>query len=345
MLTIVEKNHLLRFCECLANGRFSKKGLNGILPRPGNPGSPSGNAYNYLEATIRAISDIHILLALALAMTAMVFGICKTLQYHFRIGINLLLLACANYLQTLGLTRQYWHSWPAGTAALLRLLVVVGIYFFCGWILGIQNQRNLLSNHQFTVERVPEGNKRDSAILLKAACFLDPIFQNATFASLTNAERTQIGIQENHGLAFEWILELMLAACTFLVLMFRLLCSIFRSLEKRMKKTRIYTLFCGFIWVLSMIVFCYSAATVSNLRSWVAKSGWLEFDYKSNPDNNVSGFGQTVALLSVVAMLITALENAFIIVKRVSGKKNASKQKSKNGKRVVRSKKRKRILP
>lgn len=164
------------------------------------PASPSAHTIiSNLRFVLSQISRF--LLALALALSVVVFGICRTLQYHFDIGVNLLLLACANYLQTLGLTRQHCRSRQAGLAALLRLLAVVGIYFCCGWILAIQNASQLRSTHRFVAERMSGDDKRDSVVFLKAACFLDPGFQNNTFSSLSSADRTHIGLEENRGLA------------------------------------------------------------------------------------------------------------------------------------------------
>ena len=302
-----------------------------MIPRPGIPGAHD-NAYNFLESTLRAISDIQILLALALALSVVLFGICRTLQYHFEIGINLLLVACANYLQTLSLTRHYWRSWPTRMAALLRLLIMVGIYFCFGWILAIQNHQPFLNQHHFAVERMTADNKRDSAILLKAACFLEPSFQNNTFAHLNTAERTHIGLQENTGGAAEWILGLTLGCVTLLIFMFRILGAINHSLEDRIKKMKIHTILCASIWIFSLVVFCYSATTVSNLRSWVSKSGWLQPEEKNNPDDNIRGFGQTAALVLIGAMLINTLDNVSIIIKQTVHKKKASAKRSAKGK-------------
>ena len=212
-------------------------------------------------------------------------------------------------------------------AAFLRLLAMVGIYFCFGWMLAIQNHGPFLSKHHFTVERMPEDNRRDSAIFLKAACFLEPSFQNNTFALLKEPERTHIGLQENNSRAAEWILGLTLGGFTLLVFAFRILTSINHSIENRIKRTRIYPLFCASIWLLSLIVFCYSATTVSGLRSWVFKSGWLQLEEKSSPENSIPGFGQTAALVLVGAILINALENASIIIKPAISKKKAPKQK------------------
>lgn len=288
-------------------------------------------AYNFLESTLRAISDIQILLALALALSVVVFGICRTLQYHFDIGVNLLLLACANYLQTLGLTRQYWRSWPAGLAALLRLLAVVGIYFCFGWILAIQNASEFRSTHRFVAERMPGDDKRDSVVFLKAACFLDPDFQNNTFSSLSSADRTHIGLEENSGLATEWILGILLAVSTAVAFIVRLVQACRRGTKNliKVKKSKVRVIYHACIWLLSMTVFGYSASTVIGLQSWVSKSGWLQPGENGNPDDEIRGFGQTVALVLVAAMLIAALENASIIVKKKIKSKMISKGKGK----------------
>ncbi|KAI4206291.1 MAG: hypothetical protein LQ346_001187 [Caloplaca aetnensis] len=317
-----------------SRGKGKKGGLKGIVPRLGHGGFPE-RAYNSLESILRAISDIQILLALSLAMSVVVFGICRTIQYHFEIGINLLLLACANYLQTLGLTRHYWRSWPAALAAFIRLLAVIGIYFCFGWILAIQNSSpDTLRKHQFVAERMPGDNKTDSVVFLKAACFLDPYFQNNTFVPLEPAERTSIGLHENNGRAPEWLLGIMLVLLTGIAFI-TCLVQVFRGPPKTTKRMTVLRLVyrCS-IWLLSLAVLCYCAATVFGLRSWVSKSGWLQPVEKGNPDDSVRGFGQTAALVLLAAMVIAALENASVTVKGVKPKK-ASKGKYRKVKRHV----------
>ena len=310
-----------------------------MIPRPGarnvKEAGFSEHAFNSLECMLRAISDIQILLALALAISVVLFGVCRTLHYHFEIGINLLLLACANYLQTLGLTRHYWRSWPAGMAAFLRLLAMVGIYFCFGWMLAIQNSGIFLDKHSFAAERMSDEHTKDSVIFLKAACFLDPDFQNNTFRALDPAERTHIGLQENHGRAAEWYLGLMLAVLTLIAFFICLLSAFNRAIKKSMKKTVLHRIYYALIWLLSMVVFIYSAITVTGLRSWVSKSGWLQPGGNGNPQDDIRGFGQTAALVLMAAMLIGALENASIIVKQTGKQKKVSKRKLGNGKQHV----------
>ena len=162
---------------------------------------------------------------------SLTFDSCRKLQYHFGVGTNLLLLACVNYLQTLAFVRHYWRSWCAGVAALLRLLAVFGIYFFLGWILALQNTQPYVGMHKYTAERLPDNSRKDSVILLKAACFLDPVFQNTTFASLDQQRRNSIGLKNNNGHAAEWIFEILLVLVTGLVFILRLLNSIGRHSE------------------------------------------------------------------------------------------------------------------
>ncbi|KAL9026500.1 MAG: hypothetical protein Q9196_004842, partial [Gyalolechia fulgens] len=266
-------------------------------------------------------------------MSVVVFGICRTLQYHFEIGVNLLLLACANYLQTLGLTRHYWRSWPAALAAFMRLLAVIGIYFCFGWILAIQNSSSdTLRKHQFVAERMPGENKRDSVVFLKAACFLDPGFQNNTFVPLDPGQRTNIGVHENNGQAPEWFFGIMLMVVTGIALI-TCLVQVFRGPTKTTKRmTVLLAIYYASIWLLSTAVFCYSAATIFGLRSWVSKSGWLQPVERSNPDDSVRGFGQTAALVLLAAMVIAALENASVTVAKTVKPKKASKGKQKKAK-------------
>ncbi|KAL9043442.1 MAG: hypothetical protein Q9214_003374 [Letrouitia sp. 1 TL-2023] len=304
---------------------FRKTGRKGKIPLP------SERANHFLESVLHSISDIQILLALALALSVVVFGICRTLQYHFEVAVNLLLLACANYLQALGFTPKYWRSWPAAMADFLKLLGVVGIYLCFGWMMALQNDQHFADKHRFVAERMPAKAKIDSAILLKAACFLDPVFQNNTFMPLDEAQRAHIGLEENNGKAAEWILGLMLGVATLIILVIRFVTSFGHSPKNLMKKTAFHYLYYAPIWLLSLVVFCYSANTILGLRSWVSESGWVQLVEKGNPENNVRGFGQTAALLLMVAMLLGALKNTSTIMKR-AGKRNAKGKKASKGK-------------
>ena len=244
------------------------------------------------------------------------FGVCRTLQYQLNISVNLLLLACTSYLQTLGLTPHYWRSWLASMAVLLRLLAVVGVYFCFGWILAIQN--TFRSGHQFVAERMPGKNQTDSAVMLKAACFLDPNFQNNTFIALSQAERTHIGLQDNDGPAAEWLLGILLAVVTAVVFIGSIPFSLRRSPGDSKKNTVLHKIFYAFTWIPSAVVFSYSCSTVSGLRSWVSKSGWLQSVERGSPLDGVRGFGQTAALVLIAAMLIGALENSSTLIKQTA---------------------------
>ena len=269
---------------------------------------------------------------------SLIFDSCRKLQYHFGIGTNLLLLACVNYLQTLAFVRHYWRSWPAGMAALLRLLAVFGIYFFLGWILALQNAQPYLEAHPYTAQRLPGQHQKDSVILLKAACFLDPEFQSTAFASLDGEQRGTIGLTTNNGQAAEWIFEILLAVITVLVFILRLLNSIARHSEEQLPpgkilKEKAHLLYWVVIWLLSLTVFCYAATTVTSLRSWVAQSGWMQpAQTKANPENDIHGLGQLIALVLMAAVLISALDNASLSGKRQVVPKQSQPVKQKKGK-------------
>ena len=326
------------------------------FPHPGSPdptkkpSGPAQKAYHFLEYIIRAISDLQILLALALAISFVVVGICEKLQYQVTIGVNLLLMTCANYLLTLGLVRHHWRSKIAGLAALLRLLAVAGIYFLLGWILSLQNDWR---KRPHAAEYMPDKSRNSSAILLKAACFLDPAFQNTTLSQNTTTipgqRNNDFGIGDNHGLAPEWIFGIFLAIVTTLVLTVRLLGSFTRlgrldsdkagmpTYMKFLKNKLIQKGYWWLIWVLSVVVYGYSAYTISGLRSWVSQSGWLKSGERGNPEDRVSGFGQIAALVLMVAVVIAALDNAALSGKRTGKQKdlNAKPKKGKHGRSWV----------
>lgn len=286
---------------------------------------------------------------MALAISFVVVGICEKLQYQVTIGVNLLLMTCANYLLSLGLVRHQWRSWTAGLAALLRLMAVAGIYFLLGWILSLHSDR---AKYPYVAEHVPDNSTNESAILLKAACFLDPANQNTDLFRKTTSINGQSngllpGIKDNNGKAGEWILAILLAITTSIVLLVRLLGSFTRlgrlDSEKApaylniFKKKLVHKIYWFSIWSVSLAVYFWSLIVIARIRSWVSNSGWLKSGERGNPEDRVSGFGQIAALVLMVAVVIAALDNAALSHKRKDKQKdlNGKPKKGKHGRNWV----------
>lgn len=145
--------------------------------------------------------------------------------------------------------RHYWRSWLAGTAALVRLLAVIGIYFLLGWILALQNAAPFLSVNPFIAERRPGKGRNDSVILLKADC----------------------------------------------------------------------------------------AVTINGLCNWASQSGWLQPENLGSPENSISGFGQILALVIMVAVLIAALDHVSLNGRHPVKQKVNRKIKQKKDRRPLQS--------
>lgn len=306
--------------------------LQHYLPRPGArtrrpfdelPTSPE-HMYNIMESAIVIISDSQILLGLALAVSFIVIDRCKTLQYHFMIGINLLLLATTSYLQSLAIVRRR-RSLPGRLATILKTASVWFILYFIGWILVTQNAHR--SKHPWAAERLPSSNRTDSVIFLKAACFLDPDFQKTAFLR-TNTTMTvkhrYIGLDENTGNSPEWILWVMIVVTMSIVCSVRLLGSCCGRFWRKIKLTvdlppptnltggKWYDfVFWSFIWGLSFAAYIYVCMTVFPLRIWAFKSGWMKpNEMGENAENDITGFGQSAALFSIAAVVFAMLEQA-----------------------------------
>lgn len=279
---------------------------------------------------MRTISDAQLLLGLALAISFIILERCKTLQYHFQVAINLLLVTCGNFLLTLTLMRHVW-SWRALFVTLMRLAAVICILLFLVWILALQNASPYRDDRPLVAERSPwDGNKKtDSVIFLPAVCFLDKDFQKSAFHDVSSNGRARIGLVDNHGQAPEWIICFILSTALGITLFVRAACRCGRrrpqlaDLPPPAACGRLAVVFWLFIWSLNTAVFIWCAWTVSHLRAWVDTSGWIKPDGNhSNPENDARGFGQVLALASIAGVFFTMGD-----VVAESGKRENNSQK------------------
>ncbi len=64
-------------------------------------------------------------------------------------------------------------------------------------------------------------------------------------------------------------------------------------------------------WFLSLTVFCYSVIMTSYLRNWVAYPEWLTPSPSGEHiEDDIRGFGQTVAVVAMAAVVISMLDVA-----------------------------------
>jgi hypothetical protein len=279
--------------------------------------------YDFFETALRAISDAQILLALALAISFIILDDCNLLQYHWDVGVRLLLLACANYLQTLAYVRRILRPFQATLAAILRFLAVLAILFILGSILVAQYVTPLPSGQQrYVPEVVPPNTRNDSAILLKAICFLDRDSQQY-FGTLDDQDLQSIGLYPSNVPAPEWIFWILLVVAIGLVGIARIIIACCHrkqseavdiptaNFKSRTCPSPYEIMYWVLPWLLTVAVFIYSAATIAGLRGWAGGSGWLATNPDgSNPENSVGGFGQTASLVALAAVLITGLDAA-----------------------------------
>lgn len=238
------------------------------------------------------------------------------------IGINLLLLSAVNQLQAFAIARRR-RSLLGSLATILKVVAVGFILYFIGWVLVTQNAQPYKERHQFVAERMPSSDRNDSVIFLKAACFLDPDFQRK-FRNVTETNRTMIGIETNKGSSPEWVFWVMVVVATSIVCLVCLLgfcCGrVWRKIKLRVESPPPANLtggrwfdfvYWGFIWCLSFAVYIYVCMTIFPLRDWAFKSGWLKpNELGGYAENDISGFGQSAALFSLVTVVFAMLEQA-----------------------------------
>jgi hypothetical protein len=117
-----------------------------------------------LESLVVSCSDQQVFTGGAYALTLRYWKGCSITAYHYSIVANMMLLTCATHLLSIAIVRNYWrYPW----LAILRILIVTGVFTFTGL---------LLSNMQATGDvafpsGIPPQNTTDSGYLGLAACY------------------------------------------------------------------------------------------------------------------------------------------------------------------------------
>ena len=232
------------------------------------------------------------------------------------------------WIQTLFFTRRSLMSTWSMLAALVRLAAVAFIFVSLGWILNARSSPQFKSRHPLVPEHIPPWNRTDSVIFLKAACFLDPDFQNRTLNGTHFKEA--IGLQENREDPKEWIVFLALASLSGIAVVYLTIkagLTHYRWYQYGAKRNELegelkdeppsLTLgpcrtsmgLCVVLWLAYAVFTILSAKNVFEIRRWVDQSGWLKLDETGNPETGTAGFGQTLAMVSAAAAVLPILES------------------------------------
>ncbi|KAK7947839.1 uncharacterized protein PG986_008725 [Apiospora aurea] len=269
-----------------------------------------------LESLVLTSSDQQIFTGAAYALTLRYWQGCKISAYHYNIVGNMMLISCATHLMSVTVVRHYWQ-YPF--LALLRVLCVTGVFIVTGLLMVNQNAAD--PDIKFPTE-VPAADETDSFLLLPAACFetarspLEDTFKNTTSSVdvffKNNLNQSTPG-NTIHG--WNWYIILLLfylaAIVAEAIRYFRRnkhhagwrgkpgkrLSQVFKPKTKLRKAVSFgyLTYLTGGV-VVSSIAVIKSTVYIFQLRDWVARSGWMETDNGTNPENDWSSFGQLVPI-------------------------------------------------
>lgn len=246
-----------------------------------------------------AASDSQSLLSMAYWVNFYIKGKCELSAYHYRLAIDIGLISCSSFISSTLMIRNYYKK---PITAILRYMIISTVFGLLGIL--IFYQRDGLSGP----EQWPK-NRKTSAILLPASCFLDPdfhVFQGNTSQKI----RDQIGNPDNtvrFPMIF-WIMDLIL-------LIFSCIKNLYQSYFDKVHPEAadypyIWRCLTRFYKVLAfLILFATSSIAWTHilwLLVFVNDSGWIKLNSsKTNPERTFSDIGQLISLFSMFSILIS----------------------------------------
>lgn len=221
---------------------------------------------------------------------------CTISSYHYTIVTEIGLIACANIVLTTAFVSEYWKAPITGA---LRLGAMLTIFAFLGFVLN--HQRTRIE----TPEYIPSSDRKDSAILLPASCFLDSQFAHI-YSKLTTSERDKVGYPMKSYQFWEFPLWIVLL----IVLVAGIGRGIMQLRSDRSMRANTYSLWKGVIMCLykavALILFTIMTviawSRIYLFRKWVAHSGWMKPGRISNPADDWLENGQILPMLQLVVI-------------------------------------------
>lgn len=275
------------------------------------------------------MSDSQLVFGLALAIYFQVVGKCSVSMYHFKMGLNLIIVACINNLLTLILIRSFWRTW---FSSIVRLGLTGALIGLLGKILYILKKLN----YDYGLpEPLPPKSRTDSLILLPAACFVDSDYLQ-TFTALDldqakhQAKAAIIGRLEK---VAGWV-EIVpptqegiiwgFMVCFFGLVIFYRLTILLLQIRRRylshqkyesltMKPSGFFSAWrfvvCLVALIFSLVVSIIIYIRVWSLREWVFHSHWLKNnEYLGNEEARPTTFGQITTLCALGGFFVVAFD-------------------------------------
>ncbi|KEZ44138.1 hypothetical protein SAPIO_CDS3057 [Scedosporium apiospermum] len=242
--------------------------------------------FNFLSNLLIANADTQIFISLAYGINFALASKCTLSAYHYKVGLNMVLLALASTNLSTLMIRDYWRR--AKLAASMRFLVVAFIYVVLIWMLVYQFMGASRPEDTWSfLTKQRGGLATDSSILLPMSCFLDPDLD--PLRRLTDAQLNRVG----------GVLGTKAATLEVIVGSAMLVCFLLSHLAHGIRWCRGHSrpkanrpvwwgVIVSLYWIVALgastvaYVACY--LIVWCLRGWVYESGWMEDNGNSERD-------------------------------------------------------------
>jgi hypothetical protein len=269
-----------------------------------------------------AVSDSQSLLALAYSVNFKPFmpftpEVCTMTVYHYTIAINYILMSLSAAVMSVLMVQNYWKT---PIASVLRTCAHATVFIFMFMIMS-----NQLARPTFP-EWEPTFHRKDSAILLPAACFFDPDLDETLKKTFDGFNATQLNEVGTPYAPRQYSNEFSLLVINLMLYILALsryaaprayqVCQYyindnfdFGNREFGLYKNISFILF----WVVSTIATCVSLIVLARhiwvLRAWADQSGWLQLlPNGTNPESNMSGLAQIAPILALGCIAIAVAD-------------------------------------
>ncbi|KAF2495473.1 hypothetical protein BU16DRAFT_441557, partial [Lophium mytilinum] len=269
-----------------------------------------------IEGIILSCSDQQIFTSGAYAITLRYAQGCKISAYHYNIVGNMMLMTCATHLMSVTVVSQYWKH---KILAVVRILLVTGLYIATGLLLANQN----VAQTPRWPTNVPKRNETDSLLVLHAACFqsdtagvlkqtLDDSFKDSDSffdkTLLNSTPNNKIVGWNFFILMVLWYGFAIIAEIVRLWYHRRSRADAHQRAQRKGPAKWVYYIF--WFYQFGGAVFCtvaiiYSFVYIRRLRSWMGHSGWIQPDDGKNPESVPYTFGQLVPIFLTLLTLFT----------------------------------------
>ena len=293
-----------------ADKRSHRHNINhrGPLAPPGKRSKRFDTFLTVVRALVISTADAQSIIALTYAINFGMSGKCTVSAYHFSVGVNTILCACATIILSVIMVRDFWKAF---CAALIRFSISISLLAILGRILVYQYFRPLAPE---AIGWLPDKrNNTDSSIFVPIACFLDPDLD--PFKGLSNVRVEWLGGRAQSKNQPEIYLYILLVLCFLLghgSHIYRRKDRYGQSASTSQAPKRINgwsILYYFFTLVTCSLVYLMCWGHNWLIRDFVDGSGWIVGGRTNeNPERNVNSIGQLLPLVAIGWVVINGLD-------------------------------------